>query len=56
MDETRTYNLPDQEEEGIDIIGLLRQLWDGKKTIIFITHRQAVLDYCTQSLTLKRES
>ena len=31
-------------------------LWsDGKKTIIFITHRQAVLKYCTQFLTLKEE-
>lgn len=39
-----------------ELLHRLHQWSDGKKTIIFITHRQAVLDYCTQSLTLKRES
>lgn len=39
-----------------ELLHRLQQWSDGKKTIIFITHRQAVLDYCTQSLTLKRES
>jgi ABC-type bacteriocin/lantibiotic exporter with double-glycine peptidase domain len=39
-----------------ELLHRLHQWSDGKKTIIFITHRQAVLDYCTQSLSLKRES
>ncbi|MCR5533941.1 MAG: ABC transporter ATP-binding protein/permease [Bacteroidaceae bacterium] len=39
-----------------ELLHRLHQWSDGKKTIIFITHRQAVLDYCTQSLTLKREN
>lgn len=39
-----------------ELLHRLHQWSDDKKTIIFITHRQAVLDYCTQSLTLKRES
>lgn len=38
-----------------ELLHRLNQWSDGKKTIIFITHRQAVLDYCTQSLTLKKE-
>lgn len=37
MDENRTYNIPEEEEEGIDIMALLRQLWDGRKTIIIVT-------------------
>ena len=37
MDENRNYNIPEEEEEGIDIMALLRQLWDGRKTIIIIT-------------------
>lgn len=53
MDETRTYNLPDQEEEGIDIIGLLRQLWEGKKTIIICTAVFIVLGLVA-ALTMKR--
>ena len=39
-----------------ELLHRLHQWSGGKKTIIFITHRQAVLDYCTQSLTLKEES
>ena len=39
-----------------ELLHRLHQWSNGKKTIIFITHRQAVLDYCTQFLTLKRES
>ena len=37
MDENRNYNIPEEEEEGIDIMALLRQLWDGRKTIIIVT-------------------
>ena len=39
-----------------ELLHRLHQWSGGKKTIIFITHRQAVLDYCTQFLTLERES
>lgn len=39
-----------------EMLHRLHEWSGGKKTIIFITHRQAVLDYCTQSLTLKREN
>ena len=37
MDENQNYNIPQEEEEGIDIMALVRQLWDGRKTIIIIT-------------------
>jgi hypothetical protein len=37
MAENPTYNMPVEEEEGIDIIGLIKQLWDGRKTIIIWT-------------------
>ncbi|MBO7067839.1 MAG: ABC transporter ATP-binding protein [Bacteroidaceae bacterium] len=39
-----------------ELLRRLHQWSDGEKTIIFVTHRQAVLDYCTQFLTLKREN
>ena len=39
-----------------ELLQRLHQWSDGIKTIIFITHRQAVLNYCTQFLTLNRES
>lgn len=38
-----------------ELLHRLHQWSRGKKTIIFITHRQAVLEYCTQFLTLKKE-
>jgi len=38
-----------------ELLRRLHQWSDGRKTIIFITHRQAVLEYCTQFLTLKEE-
>ncbi len=53
MDENPTYNMPQEEEEGIDIIGLLRQLWDGKKTIIICTAVFIVLGL-VMALTMKR--
>ncbi len=52
MEENPTYNMP-QEEEGIDIVGLLRQLWDGKKTIIICTTVFIVLGLVV-ALTMKR--
>ena len=37
MQEQPQYNNPEPEEEGIDIIGLLKGLWDGRKTILICT-------------------
>ena len=54
MDENRNYALPEeQEEEGIDIIALLRQLWDGRKTVIICTAVFIVLGLVA-ALTMKR--
>lgn len=53
MDENRNYNLPEEEEEGIDIMGLLRQLWDGRKTVILCTLVFIVLGFVA-ALTMKR--
>ena len=52
MEDNSTYNMP-QEEEGLDIIGLVRQLWDGKKTIIICTAVFIVLGL-VMALTMKR--
>jgi ABC-type bacteriocin/lantibiotic exporter with double-glycine peptidase domain len=38
-----------------ELLHRIQQWSNGRKTIIFVTHRQAVLNYCTQFLTLKRE-
>lgn len=53
MDENRNYNLPEEEEEGIDIMGLVRQLWDGRKTVILCTLVFIVLGFVA-ALTMKR--
>ena len=37
MDENKTFNQPEAEDEGIDIVALLRQMWAGRKTIIIWT-------------------
>lgn len=52
MEENPTYNMP-QEEEGIDVVDLLRKLWDGKKTIIICTAVFIVLGL-VMALTMKR--
>lgn len=52
MDENREYLQP-EEDEGIDIMGLLRQLWDGRKLIIIITGIFIVLGLVA-ALTMKR--
>ncbi len=52
MDENREYLQP-EEDEGIDIMGLLRQLWDGRKQIIIITGIFIVLGLVA-ALTMKR--
>jgi ABC-type bacteriocin/lantibiotic exporter with double-glycine peptidase domain len=52
LDEATSALDSDTEQE---LLHRLHQWSDGKKTIIFITHRHAVLEYCTQFLTLKEE-
>ena len=52
MDENREFAQP-EEDEGIDIMGLIRQLWDGRKLIIIITGVFIVLGLVA-ALTMKR--
>lgn len=52
MEENQNY-LPSQEEEGIDILALVRQLWNGRKTIIICTLVFMVLGLLA-ALTMKR--
>ena len=52
MEEKQTY-LPPQEEEGIDLIALVRQLWNGRKAIIICTLLFMILGLVT-ALTMKR--
>lgn len=52
MEEKQT-NLPPQEEEGIDLIALVRQLWNGRKAIIICTLLFMILGLVT-ALTMKR--
>lgn len=37
MDQNNQYNVPQEEEEGLDIMELVRSLWDGRKTILIVT-------------------
>ncbi len=53
MDENNSYNQPYEEEEGIDIMGLVRQLWDGRKTVIICTLVFIALGFVA-ALTMKR--
>ena len=53
MDENMNYNQPYEEEEGIDIMALVRQLWDGRKTIIIWTCVFSLLGLVA-ALTMKR--
>ena len=53
MEENPTYNVPQEEEEGLDIIGLIRQMWEGRKTIIICTAVFIVLGLVV-ALTMKR--
>ena len=54
MDENKTFNAPQEEEEGgIDIIALIRSLWDGRKTVIIVTAVFMVLGLVA-ALTMKR--
>ena len=53
MDENRTYNIPEEEEEGLDIMALVRNLWEGRKTIIIVTAIFIALGLVA-ALTMKR--
>ena len=53
MDQNYNYNNPQEEEEGIDIMALLKGLWDGRKTIIIVTAVFMVLGLVA-ALTMKR--
>ena len=53
MEENLNYNVP-EEEEGLDIMALVRQLWDGKKTIIIWTVVFMVLGLVA-ALTMKHQ-
>ena len=52
MEEKQTY-LPPQEEEGIDLIALVRQLWNGRKAIIICTLLFMILGLVA-ALTMRR--
>lgn len=53
MDQNYNYNTPQEEEEGIDIMALVKGLWDGRKTIIIVTAVFMVLGLVA-ALTMKR--
>lgn len=55
MDENKNYNAPEeQEEEGIDIMAMVRSLWAGRKTVIICTAVFIVLGLVA-ALTMKRK-
>ncbi|MBQ6745745.1 MAG: lipopolysaccharide biosynthesis protein [Bacteroidaceae bacterium] len=47
------YNMPPEEEDGIDIIALLKSLWEGRKTVLICTGVFIVLGLVA-ALTMKR--
>ena len=53
MDENMKYNQPYEEEEGLDIMALVRQLWDGRRTVIVWTCVFILLGLVA-ALTMKR--
>ena len=53
MEENTNYGPQFEEEEGIDIMALVKQLWDGRKTIIIWTCSFIVLGLIA-ALTMKR--
>ena len=53
MDENRTYNTPVEEDEGLDIMALVRSLWEGRKTVIIVTAIFIALGLVA-ALTMKR--
>lgn len=55
MEEKQNYTTPpyEEEEEGIDIVALIRSMWEGRKTIIICTAVFIVLGLVA-ALTMKR--
>lgn len=53
MAEQEIHNTPQEEEQGLDIIALLRQLWSGRKTVIICTVIFIALGLVA-ALTMKR--
>ncbi|MBQ8704651.1 MAG: lipopolysaccharide biosynthesis protein [Bacteroidales bacterium] len=54
MDNNKEYTTPEkEEEEGIDIMALIRSLWDGRKTILICTGIFIVLGLVA-ALSMKR--
>lgn len=53
MAEQEIQNTPQEEEQGLDIIALLRQLWSGRKTVIICTVIFIALGLVA-ALTMKR--
>ena len=53
MDQNNQYNSFQEEEEGLDIMALVRGLWDGRKTIIICTAVFIALGLVA-ALTMKR--
>ena len=53
MEENMNYNQPYEEEEGLDIMELVRQLWAGRRTVIIWTSVFIVLGLVS-ALTMKR--
>ena len=53
MDPNQNYNTPMEEEEGLDIVALLKDLWKGRKTIIIVTCLFIALGLVA-ALTMKR--
>lgn len=53
MDENQNNRPLNEEEEGIDIMALVKQLWDGRKTVIIWTCAFIVLGLIA-ALTMKR--
>ena len=53
MDPNQNYNTPMEEEEGLDIVALLKDLWKGRKTILIVTCLFIALGLVA-ALTMKR--
>lgn len=53
MQEDNNVNVPFEEEEGIDIMALVKQLWEGRKTVIICTCIFIALGFAA-ALTMRR--
>ena len=53
MDQNNQYNIPQEEEDGLDIMALVRSLWEGRKTVIIVTSVFIVLGLVA-AITMKR--